>query len=360
MHTEKPTLTGLLVLPRLRVQNANAISSPLTWGFPSITAFIGFMHALERRLRDSTGLEFWKVGVVCHHFEAQATKGGFTRSFHLTRNPVGKDGSPAAIVEEGRVHLEVTLVFQVAMHADQQSEAQRQLLADQVAAEVAGMRVAGGSVMPPVLPAAASRNAATGTGLTARRRLRPYLELLNSDGEQGRKAFRRLSRRWLPGFALVSRDDLLQERVAALKESDSKATVLDAWLSLSRLTHRASKVQKLNDKTGEPSEVVEWTAERPKGWIVPIPVGYSALSTLHAAGEVANARDSVTPFIFVESVYSMGQWISPHRLTDVNDMLWLSEHDEANGLYRCINDFRPPARIAIAPIASAAAAANIH
>ena len=41
---------GLLLLPHLRVQNANAISSPLTWGFPAPTAFLGFVHALERRL----------------------------------------------------------------------------------------------------------------------------------------------------------------------------------------------------------------------------------------------------------------------------------------------------------------------
>ena len=41
---------GLLILPRLQIQNANAISGPLTWGFPAPTAFTGFVHALERRL----------------------------------------------------------------------------------------------------------------------------------------------------------------------------------------------------------------------------------------------------------------------------------------------------------------------
>lgn len=346
MSSELPMVNGLLVLPRLRVQNANAISSPLTWGFPSITAFLGLMHALERQLRSSTGLQFWKVGVVCHSFEAQVTGGGFTRAFHLTRNPVDKDGSTAAIVEEARVHLEITLVFEVRLPLDQSGEAQRQALAEQVAELVAGMRVAGGSVMPSLDTA----------GRNEQRRFHPYLTLVDDDAEQRKKAFRRLGRRWLPGFALVSRDDLLQGRLAALRQTDVKATVLDAWLSLSRLTHRASKVQKPNDKTGEASEVIEWTAERHKGWLVPIPVGYGALSALHAPGEVANARDGVTPFRFVESVYSIGQWISPHRLSDPSDMLWFSDHDEANGLYRCVNEFR-----AAAPAASnipAAAAAH--
>ena len=42
-----PTLErALLLVPHLQVQNANAISSPMTWGFPSITAFVGLMAAL--------------------------------------------------------------------------------------------------------------------------------------------------------------------------------------------------------------------------------------------------------------------------------------------------------------------------
>ena len=41
---------AILVLPHLRIQNANAIGSPLTHGFPSITAFTGVMWALQRKL----------------------------------------------------------------------------------------------------------------------------------------------------------------------------------------------------------------------------------------------------------------------------------------------------------------------
>src|SRR5690625_2928135 len=105
-------IQALLILPRLRVQNANAISSPLTWGFPSMTAFTGFMHALERRLPESLDINFEAVGVVCHRFEPQISN-DYVRRFHLTRNPVDRGGKTAAIVEEGRAHLEVTLIFDV-------------------------------------------------------------------------------------------------------------------------------------------------------------------------------------------------------------------------------------------------------
>ena len=85
-----PHFTHLLVLPHLKVHNANAVSSPLTHGFPSITAFLGLMWALERKTRAAgLDLEFGAVGVVCHDRQEQTTEGGFVKSFRLTRNPVG-------------------------------------------------------------------------------------------------------------------------------------------------------------------------------------------------------------------------------------------------------------------------------
>ena len=64
MTTENGVSKALLVLPRLRIQNANAISSPLTWGFPAITAFTGLMTALKRRL-------------VSHHELCDVDNGGW-------------------------------------------------------------------------------------------------------------------------------------------------------------------------------------------------------------------------------------------------------------------------------------------
>lgn len=326
--TNEAQLKALLVLPRLRIQNANAISSPMTWGFPAITAFTGLMTALERRLGPQAGLALYGVGIICHGFEPQVTRGGYTRSFHLTRNPVLQDGGTAAIVEEGRVHLDITLVFDVELALSRSGEAERAQLAARIGELVAGMRVAGGSVMP-ALPG------------TFRRPPRPQLVLLSDSEEEHPKQFGRLSRRWLPGFALVSRDDLLQARLLELQADQPGATLLDAWLDLSRLNHRATRHQTPDEKTGEPLETIEWTADTRPGWTVPIPVGFAPLTALHPPGTVAGARDARVPFQFVESVYSIGQWISPHRLSDVEQLIWRPDHDPATGLYRCINAFRP-------------------
>lgn len=339
---------ALLLLPHLQVQNANAISSPMTWGFPSITAFVGLMAALERKLGSDCPLQFNGVGVVCHHFEAQ-THRGYTHSFHLSRNPIRKDGSTAGIVEEGRIHLDISLVFDVSLSSHMADDASRQQLAQSVADLLATMRIAGGSVIAPHNP-------------RARGALKPQLRLEAEEPEQQRKEFAQLSRRLLPGFALVARDDLLQAHQSTLSQRQSEAhedqpvpaTALDAWLDLSRINTRAVRmpVAPVAPATGEApapdaaddnptAERIEWQRDVRPGWLVPIPVGYSALSALHPAGSVVQARDATTPLRFVESVFSIGQWISPHRLRDARQLIWWPTYDAATGLYRCRNACEP-------------------
>lgn len=43
-------MNRILLIPRLRIHNANALSSPYTIGFPALTAWLGGVHALQRKL----------------------------------------------------------------------------------------------------------------------------------------------------------------------------------------------------------------------------------------------------------------------------------------------------------------------
>lgn len=323
--TTLPMSPALLMLPHLRIQNANAISSPMTHGFPSMTAFLGLMWSLERKIAGlDLEITFDSVGVICHAFDEQTTEGGYTKAFRLTRNPVNEHGATAAIVEEGRIHLDITLVFGVNGGFMQRDEARHQAIADAIGNIVAGMRVAGGSVLPSQRPLSQSR---------------PMLKVWSQATDDAAQQFRQLRRRWLPGFALVCRDDLLQQRVAKLQAQNPEATALDAWLDLSRFNWRPVHVDEQEAAGPEVKPKVEWKHDRTEGWIVPIPVGYGALSEVHPAGSVLNARDQSSDFRFVESLYSVGQWIGPHRLNHVCELLWYSQTDVDNGLYRCRNDF---------------------
>lgn len=320
-----PDISHFLVIPRLRVQNANAVSSPLTHGFPSMTAFLGLMWALERQLKQA-GLELAlnAVGVVCHDHQEQVNDGGFVKSFCLTRNPVDKSGKTAAIVEEGRIHLDISLVFGVNIGTNEWQDEHPA----QVAEVLNRMRIAGGTVHPPAKPW-----------------LQRYQPFAVSCGESAKLAS--LTRKLLPGFTLVARDDLLDQRLAELKRTQSQATRLDAWLSLARINWHYQPVKESAEETaGNAAENAagktkgEWKNDRTgQGWLVPIPVGYGALSEVYPAGTVANTRDPHTPFRFVESLYSIGQWIAPHRLTSVEQLLWYADSQSENGLYRCRNNF---------------------
>ncbi|WP_199915536.1 type I-F CRISPR-associated protein Csy2, partial [Xanthomonas fragariae] len=190
---------------------------------------------------------------------------------------------------------------------------------DAVAELLAGMRIAGGSLRAPAQP--------------WRHRYQPWtLELTGTEDDRTTQ-FRKARMRLLPGFALVERADLLDARLAELQATDPGATRLDAWLSLSRINWRYQSDTTPNDTPG-------WSHDRSgHGWTVPIPVGYGALGELQAAGSVANARDTDTAFRFVESLYSLGQWISPHRLDAPQQLLWYASSDPGQGLYRCRNDF---------------------
>lgn len=325
---ECPDFTHLLCLPRLRVQNANAVSSPLTHGFPAMTAFLGLMWALERKAR-AAGIEacFNAVAVVCHQHQELVTDGGFVKTFQLTRNPLalkahskfidktGQTNVPA-IVEEGRMHMEISLLF--AIEADHWRDPDREREETKTIAELLQcMRAAGGTLQPPENPSLW--------------RYRPWV--IPQSGSDAAEVFRKARNRLLPGSALVLRDDLLNKRFDELKQADQETRRLDAWLSLSRFNW---KYQEKENGKGE------WSSDRPKGsgWIVPIPVGYGALSDLYPAGSVANARDTHTPFQFVESLYSIGEWLGPHRILDAKQMLWYGASDPDSGLYRCRNDYR--------------------
>lgn len=315
-----PRFDHLLVLPRLRIQNANAISSQLTHGFPSMTAFLGLSWALERKARKvGLDLKFKATGVVCHDHQEQVTEGGYVRSFRLTRNPIGKDGGTAAIVEEGRIHLELSLVFGVDSERWSQDPDARESDAAAVAQIIAGMRVAGGTVLPRFEP--------------GQRRYRPWtLDLTGTDADQ-REIFHHARTRLLPGFSLVSHEARLRARLDELQAADPAASRLDAWLSLARFNWRYHTSE---SQAGQG----EWRNDRKgQGWLVPIPVGYGALGDVHAAGSVANARDADVPFRFVESLYSIGEWISPHRLHSPQQLMWYVDSQPEAGLYRCRNDY---------------------
>lgn len=317
---------ALVLLPNLYVQNANAISGPLSWGFPSPTAFTGFAHALQRKamergLSASFQKGFGGVGIICHDFQPQVSWSAGDRAhvFHLTRNPGEKDGRPPAMVEEGRTHMEVSLVIAV---KDALSRSEGERFAEEIFGMAQGMRIAGGSLLPPRI-----------SEKPAVRRWWP----LGAGPEEQLEVLRDLRRQLIPGFALVQRNDLLIDHLAEMRArqpgSGPVPNMLDALLDFSRLN-----IVPGLPRPDSPNEV-RWDVHGKSGWLVPLPIGYSVLSSLYSSGDIQNTRDATTPFGFAESLYSLGEWISPNRVENLDQLLWYTESQPENGIYCCVNRY---------------------
>ena len=131
----------------------------------------------------------------------------------------------------------------------------------------------------------------------------------------------------LPGFVLVERSDLLQEHYRYLCSKNPETQLIDAWLDFVAVKYAvpaADMVLALQDEGEVDGRQFEWQViPKPAGgYLVPLVMGFKSISPLYQPGEVKGVRDQDVPFRFVESAYSVGEWISPHRLSSIEDILW--------------------------------------
>ena len=314
-------IDGIIILRHIKVENANAIAG-MTWGFPAVSNFLGFTHALQRKFAaksDNPPLTLLGAGIVCHQSQVQAYKphdyGDY--SFALTRNPVDKTGKSAAFVEEGRMHMDVSLVIPFVGYIDDGDDGVDEVCSDLLdCASI--MRLAGGTI-------------------TSIKRV--DIKQLHESDETQQQILRSTMRSLLPGFALVSRLDTLAEHQNHRKEAPSflaeygcSEPDLAAWLEFSALSYSA---QQHEDKITWPQDSRAYG-----GWLKPISVGYRAISALYQPGQVANVRDNQTPVRMVELLYSLGEWLSPHRIKNIEQLYWYAKYDQQNGLYQCVNDYK--------------------
>ena len=288
-----------LLLDRISIQQANSISGPVTYGFPAITGFLGAVHALNRRLPD-TDLKFSGVLIACHDCQVRNYRphpyADYT--FNQSRNPVKKNGNTASIVEEGKVDLNVTLIIEVSASTKTRRELRDNptMFVDRCKQAVMMQRIAGGSV-------------------------HAIEEVQVFDQSE----FSEIRRRLFPAFVLMdARKDLITI-TKELQASNPDATAFDALVETATIHHHPNHSQ---------SDSGDWRNESIKtgrGWLVPIPVGYQAISPLFDPGLLENSRNPEYPSKYVEALHSLGKWVFPSRLPDeFSDCFWRYSHPSDN------------------------------
>ena len=286
-----------LFIPHLKIHNANAMSSPYTIGFPAMTAWLGAVHALQRKLKQQGyDLCLNKVAVSCHDFNLQTYKGrgDFVHSIVSTANPLDKDGNRPAFIEEARCHLEVSLLIEC-QNIDPDEKEQ---FLEEVQQFICSMKFASGDVLAVK---------------------KCQILQFDEDADQDRELKPILNKLML-GHVLVERRDLVIESMKQGKDA------LDAVLDCLKVTHSSSV-----DENGK----VIWTSKRnAQGWLVPIAVGFQGISEL---GIAKNQRDADTPHRFAEAVLTLGEFVMPYRIESIDQLLWQYHVDLENNLYLCQN-----------------------
>lgn len=303
-----------IVFEHISVHDANCIAG-FTYGFPAITHFLGFGHALSRKLTVSQSVTLQGCAVICHQHQIHAYQPKEHRdyAFAQSRNPPrekgkNKDGKekaaiPPPIIEEGKMDMTVSLVMACPdLKVSRTSEINA--LAQTIMNLTHQHRLAGGAI----------QNIAA-------------IHILDKDEQKLLRIFKRLL---LPGFVLMDRSDLLASHYETLKQQQSDSELVDAWLDFSALKYHAKPKLKENELEPTDKTEAEWLRmDKPdKSWLVPITNGYKAISPVYSAGEVSNTRDSTTPVCFVEAVHSIGEWRSLHRIQQVSDMLWHYRYEQ--------------------------------
>jgi CRISPR-associated protein Csy2 len=274
-------------LSRLKIHHANALSSPFTIGFPAMTAWLGAVHALERKLRqfpDYQNIQFTGVVVSCHDHNLQTYKGpgDYVHSIIGTGNPLDKDGSRPSFIEEARCHLDVSLLLECPTLPEETNN-----LCHKMEALIHTMKIASGDVLS----------------------LRRVISF-SIDEEKDEAPYKPILRYLMPGYVLLERRDLMKQSM------EEGLDAIDALLEHLQVNFQSETQENTNPpQNGK----VNWTRSRKKhgpdqnytGWLVPIAVGFHGISDL---GLAKNQRDPETPHRFAESLVTLGEFVMPSQL----------------------------------------------
>ncbi|WP_319380508.1 type I-F CRISPR-associated protein Csy2 [Thiomicrorhabdus sp.] len=269
-------LHRLLLVPKLDIHNANALSSSYTIGFPAMTAWMGAMHNLQRQLHQAgyDNVVFTSLAVSCHSMETKVFKERWYQDGALClpkKTPIlegSKKLSDHPFIPEARCDLSVSLAieYQVKGHMDEAEFRQT------VDALIAGkLKIAGGDILS-VKPS----------------------RLMEVKTEE---EFTRFKNQLMPGHCLVERRDLMIEAMNQGQDA------LDAMLDSQALHYEC-------EQTDEGKVIWHKAKRKQSGWIVPISIGYQGISEL---GFAKHQRDETTPHRFAENVVTLGEFKMPFR-----------------------------------------------
>ena len=289
-------MTSYILLEKIKVEDANCIAG-FTYGFPAITGFLGFTHVLSRKFNAEFGIEIMGCAIFSHDFTLHTNEQYDVRFIQSKRPPVTLQGQKyraeanktPPIIEEGKMDLTVSLLLQCKQVLSGVDE-QKNLYEKSLKKWVYQARLAGGSI--------------------------PNIKNISFWTEDSSN-LAKLKRKLLPSFVLLDVTPALEKNVEQSKINYPSSDLFDLWTDFF--------AYKAESKIDEDLKTVQWVRKdkpNPRGWFVPLMIGFKGISPLYAGQDVEHHRDPQYPFRFVESVHSIGEWRSTHRIQNLSDLIW--------------------------------------
>jgi len=286
----------ILVLPHLKINNANAWASPYSAGFPSVCAFGGAVHALQRKLNENgfDNLAFVGFGIINHRFNLRSYKGAKDSDLSViaSANPLGKDGKRQPFVPEIKCMMDISLLCELDGNISDKEETLKETVLKLINGD---FRIASGDILPT--------------------KEIPFLIKVGSE-RQDKDFSRYVVRKLMPGYALIERRELMIESMKQGKDA------MDALLE--HMTVIANPIQLSN------GNIEIERRKKVQAWLVPISTGYAAISNL---GKAINQRDDFSPHCFAESIVTLGEFRMLHRVPNVDALLWRGSYNAESSIY---------------------------
>lgn len=290
-----------IILRHVKINRANGKSSSISGGIPALTAWMGSTHLLERKIR-AKGLKVKlpKMAVVyhkCHLLTYQETRSKDNTTYIANNlNPMiyqNKKAQKMPFNEELKINLNVTIIIE----ADT-TENDNKLL-ENIENTIYQLKIASGDIIDI-----------------------EEIEIKNID-DTDKKEAKKLLYSTMPGYVLIERKDLILKEFGQNCEDG-----LDSMLKNLVINEIPIK--------NEEDEIIEWQYwKKETGWIIPIAVGYKALTEL---GKVKNQRDPETAHRFAETIVTLGEMKLPIRFKNLDDIMWEYAYNPTFGIYEIKNE----------------------
>ena len=378
------SMNQFILIERIKVQNANAISG-FTWGFPAITHFLGFVHNLSFKLvSESNYQDITLAGcaVIAHEHKVH-TYGKYERMFTQSRNPPylpkHVKNAPPPVIEEGKMNMTVSLLIGYKGNIGNRENSFKLWLRNACLIQ----RLSGGTILNIADISFFSSENSRDVRLITRRILPGFVLLDRSEylEEHYKKLVKEnpdaeLLDAWLDFSALKQKarpkSDLISKSLHQLVKNEPDNTqfdqLLDIWNNHLEKPYQENEIPKemlefFNQVEKKPENKhlmnqwknycepdyntdADWQyIKKPQmGYLVPIMIGYKAISRVYKNEEVSNTRDNKTDVCFVEAAHSIVEWQSTHHLKTPEQLqkcLWHYHYEENWYLCRQGISFKP-------------------